>query len=98
MAYLTPVPWELTGPAEPGWQEDPDFEFFEVHGSDGDLVALAAGEANARLIVAQSDLLAALEQIVALDDDPHPGLATWFKARAQAHLNRRAAIAKAKGI
>ena len=64
MEYPTPTPWTVSGPAEPGWQEDPDFDFYEVHGSDGDLVALAAGEGNARLIVAQSDLLAALERAI----------------------------------
>jgi hypothetical protein len=86
---MAAVPWELTGPAEPGWLEDPGFKFYEVHGADGDLVALVAGEANARLIVAQSDLLAALEAVV----DSYPK-GDWLAAIDDA----RAAIVKAKGI
>ena len=97
----TPKPWYVTGPAEPEWGLDPtqpeerDFDFQEIHGSDGDLVALAAGTANARFIVqavnAHEELLAALEELLEWEsrmggwDAP-----CWEKARA--------AIAKAKGI
>ena len=76
----TPKPWYVTGPAEPEWGLDPtqpeerDFDFQEIHGSDGDLVALAAGTANARFIVqavnAHEELLAALAALLATEDDP----------------------------
>jgi hypothetical protein len=59
-AYQSKEPWEVTGESETdcGWA---GFTFFEVHGSDGDLVALAAGRKHADMIAAMPKMLEALE-------------------------------------
>ena len=65
----TPGPWVRVGPAALEWGLEPtrpqetDFHFQEVHGSDGDLVALAAGVANATLIAAAPKMLEELKYI-----------------------------------
>ena len=104
----TPVPWELSGPAALEWGLEPnaadqtDFDFQEIHGADGDLVALVAGKGNAELILragnAHDDLLAALEvaeRFMAAWLADH-SMEEWPLDKYEAIEIARAAIARAK--
>jgi hypothetical protein len=57
----------------------------------------AEHEANARLIAAAPELLAALEAVVALDS-ARLTARDWGAAKDAAYSQARAAIAKAKGV
>lgn len=57
----------------------------------------AETRANALLIGAAPELLEALQKIVELDNDAHPGLASWCVARSKAHDAAVVALAKATG-
>jgi hypothetical protein len=52
-------------------------------------------EAATPIVQQRDELLAAAKRLVALDDDPHPGLFTWCEFRSKAGDDLRAAIANA---
>lgn len=96
MSKFTPGPWHKQ-------QLTKSWGIYDQQGTSVARVADAYGvaserrQADARLIAAAPEMYEALRQIVMLDDDAHPGLATWHEARAKAHEAARAVLAKVEG-
>ena len=93
----TPGPWSLSGPYHPHGSA---FPVLYVDGTIHGAVASVHmhhewGEANARLISAAPDLLAALEMVRDADDDNKLDGNEGIPGIARAKIN--AAISKAKG-
>ena len=87
MSNHTPGPWEVM-------IDDAGFIDFYRIDANGETVGEALlGEADARLIAAAPDLLAALQALVVLDDGNRSELWCWSEEFEAA----RAAIAKATG-
>ncbi|HXI16214.1 MAG TPA: hypothetical protein VNM48_07570 [Chloroflexota bacterium] len=93
-AGATPGPWNLGlpgGPAGPFWS---------LVNQDGEVVAMQiTTEANARLIAAAPDLLAALKALIALKDlkDAEGKTPAYESHQPQAWVASRAAIRQAEG-
>lgn len=85
----TPGPWEISKLATPDYA--PEFAIYAGPGPKVAIVTHGNSEANAKLIAAAPDLLAALQDLMTPAIERNPNL--WHEARTKA----RAAIAKATG-
>ena len=91
----TPAPWTIGGPRLTALTAQPVYDVFMGAGDDGAIVEGANAAANARLIAACPDLVAALQQIA---DGCERRLRKGHDEGDAASLDiARAAIAKALG-
>lgn len=96
MAEHTPGPWTIAERSKFDRDDEPSFEIV-ADDAAAFVAALVPNEADARLIAAAPDLLAALEALVEKGETPHPLSGRAPTVRAEDIPAALAAIEKAKG-